>query len=60
MGVVSVSFIILPLKTHLLDAINFKSSVCCSEFLATEDTQANAELVANPKAPEINKTSGLE
>ena len=57
--VVSVSFIIQPLKIHLLDAINFKSSVCRSEFLATDDTQANAELAANPKAPETNKTSGL-
>ncbi len=50
----------LALVSYFDDAIIFKSSVCRSEFLAMEDTQANAELAANPKAPETNKTSGLE
>ena len=49
----------LALVSYFDDAIIFKSSVCRSEFLAMEDTQANAELAANPKAPETNNTSGL-
>ena len=53
-------FSIKIFKNYFLDAISFKSSTCRSEFLATEETQANVELVANPKAPETNKTSGLE
>ena len=54
------TFALLIVINYYLLAINFKSSVCHSEFLAKQSIQPNAEIVANPNAPYINKTSGLE